>query len=130
MIFAFGNSIHNLEVTYDYDDTLAFIFTDDNSHKMVMEYWSIENGGHQRCITNYQNGTKHGTQYWWRLMQEGGHQWCIENFKNGQRHGTRYDWHPICWGGHQANIINYQNGTKHGIQHYWRQDGSYYTESY
>jgi hypothetical protein len=106
MIFVF-DGLYDLEVTYDYDDYAddapVFTFTNDNGYKIVIGYWSIKYGGHQRSIRNYQNDQYHGTQYRWYSIQGGGHIRCIEN---------------------------YQNDQKHGIQHYWRQDGSYYTKVY
>jgi antitoxin component YwqK of YwqJK toxin-antitoxin module len=116
MIFIFDNSIHDLEVIYNYDiDTdeavPIFTFTNDNGREIIIKYWSIERGGHQQCIKNYQNGQKHGTQYGWYAIQGGGRLSYIENYQNGKMHGTQYEWiiilheNQLCY----MHITNYEN---------------------
>jgi hypothetical protein len=128
MIFAF-DGLYDLDITYDADAPI-FTLINDNGYKMIMYYWPIEYGGHQRFIKNYQNDQQHGTQYGWYSIQEGGHQMCIVNCQNDQVHGTQYWWYSIYYGGHLQYIANYKNDQKHGIQHRWRVDGSYYTMVY
>jgi antitoxin component YwqK of YwqJK toxin-antitoxin module len=116
MIFVFDNSVHDFEVTYDDDDdAILFKFTDCRGHKMIIKYWTMKHGGHQRYIENYQNGYRHGAQYWWYSMQHGGHQQCIENYQNGKKHGAQYWWYYMQCGGHQQRIENYQNDQKMNI---------------
>jgi antitoxin component YwqK of YwqJK toxin-antitoxin module len=128
MIFVIDGIVYDPEIIYT-NDTPRFRFAD-NNHDYFMGYWSIEHGGHLKCITEYQNGNFNGTQYGWWPMSRGGHQSYIENYKNDQKHGLLYEWYVIQEGGHLHCVENYQNNCRHGIQRYWRPDKSYYTESY
>jgi antitoxin component YwqK of YwqJK toxin-antitoxin module len=134
MIFVF-DGIYDLEVTYDYDDDTdeavpIFTFINDNGYEIIIVYWSIERGSHQRWIENHKNGQKHGTQYCWWSIRSGGRLHYIANYQNGQLHGNQYAWYNIQGGGHLWYIENHKNGKLHGTQHYWRSDKTYYTESY
>jgi antitoxin component YwqK of YwqJK toxin-antitoxin module len=123
--------LDNLDIEYGVDDDLLiFIFINDTNHKIIIKYWSIQDGGHQEFIYSYKNNQKCGTQHQWYAIQHGGHQSSIENYKNDQQHGTQYHWWPIQEGGHQASITNYKNGQQHGTQQYWKRDWSYITNHY
>jgi hypothetical protein len=120
--------VYELDIVNNYDERQTFIFTNDTGHKMVIGYYSIQNGGHPQYIENYQNELQHGIQYYWYSIYDGGHQRYIENYQNGLQHGIQYWWYCIQNGGHQRYIENYQNGRRHGIQQYWNLDKSYYTK--
>jgi antitoxin component YwqK of YwqJK toxin-antitoxin module len=127
MIFAFSGRIYDLDIKYG--NAPIFTFINDN-YKVIMEYYSIGEGGHRACIRSYKNELAHGTQYHWYDVQSGGHQSLICNYKNGLLHGTQYRWYYIYHGGQQSYIENWQNGRHHGVQHYWDTNKLYHTTTY